>query len=63
MAANQPCAGLLSSLAGVVPSARAISGRAGMAVMTSGFTLLRIHAYYQEIVKGMIIVAAFIVDQ
>jgi inositol transport system permease protein len=92
-------AGLLSGLAGVVLSARAISGQAGMGVayeldaiaatviggtsltggvgritgtvigtiilgvMTSGFTFLRIDAYYQEIVKGVIIVAAVIVDQ
>ncbi len=92
-------AGLLSGLAGIVTSARAISGQAGMGVMyeldaiaaaviggtslaggvgrmtgtvigtiilgvvTSGFTFLRIDAYYQEIVKGMIIVAAVIADQ
>jgi inositol transport system permease protein len=92
-------AGLLSGLAGVVTSARAISGQAGMGVMyeldaiaaaviggtslsggigritgtvigtiilgvvTSGFTFLRIDAYYQEIVKGAIIVAAVIADQ
>jgi inositol transport system permease protein len=92
-------AGLLSGLAGVVTSARAISGQAGMGVMyeldaiaaaviggtsltggigritgtvigtvilgvmTSGFTFLRIDAYYQEIVKGIIIVAAVIADQ
>jgi inositol transport system permease protein len=92
-------AGLLSGLAGVVLSARAISGQAGMGVayeldaiaaaviggtslaggvgritgtvigtiilgvMTSGFTFLRIDAYYQEIVKGAIIVAAVIIDQ
>jgi inositol transport system permease protein len=92
-------AGLLSGLAGVVTSARAISGQAGMGVMyeldaiaaaviggtsltggigritgtvigtvilgvmTSGFTFLRIDAYYQEIVKGVIIVAAVIADQ
>lgn len=92
-------AGLLSGLAGIVTSARAISGQAGMGmmyeldaiaasviggvslaggmgritgtvigtvilgVMTSGFTFLRIDAYYQEIVKGMIIVAAVVVDQ
>lgn len=31
-------------------------------VMTSGFTFLRVDAYYQEIVKGVIIVAAVIVD-
>jgi inositol transport system permease protein len=92
-------AGLLSGLAGVVASARAISGQSGMGVayeldaiaasviggtslsggvgritgtvigtiilgvVTSGFTFLRIDAYYQEIVKGMIIVAAVIADQ
>jgi inositol transport system permease protein len=92
-------AGVLSGLAGVVTSARAISGQAGMGVMyeldaiaaaviggtslaggvgritgtvigtvilgvmTSGFTFLRIDAYYQEIVKGMIIVAAVVADQ
>ncbi|MGF6160678.1 ribose/xylose/arabinose/galactoside ABC-type transport system permease subunit [Ensifer sp. KUDG1] len=31
-------------------------------VMTSGFTFLRVDAYYQEIVKGLIIVAAVVVD-
>jgi ribose/xylose/arabinose/galactoside ABC-type transport system permease subunit len=34
-----------------------------LGVMTSGFTFLRIDAYYQEIVKGVIIVAAVIIDQ
>src|SRR5437016_6332010 len=92
-------AGTLSGLAGIVTSARAVSGQAGMGVMyeldaiaaaviggaslsggigritgtvigtlilgvvTSGFTFLRIDAYYQEIVKGAIIVAAVIADQ
>lgn len=92
-------AGVLSGLAGIVTSARAITGQAGMGmayeldaiaasviggvslaggvgritgtvigvlilgVMTSGFTFLRIDAYYQEIVKGMIIVAAVVADQ
>jgi inositol transport system permease protein len=92
-------AGILSGLAGVVTSARAVSGQAGMGMMyeldaiaaaviggaslsggvgrisgtvigtlilgvvTSGFTFLRIDAYYQEIVKGGIIVAAVIADQ
>ena len=92
-------AGLLSGLAGIVTSARAITGQAGMGmgyeldaiagaviggtslnggagritgtvigviilgVMTSGFTFLRIDAYYQEIVKGIIIVAAVVADQ
>jgi ribose/xylose/arabinose/galactoside ABC-type transport system permease subunit len=31
--------------------------------VTSGFTFLRIDAYYQEIVKGGIIVAAVVIDQ
>jgi inositol transport system permease protein len=92
-------AGTLSGLAGIVTSARAESGQAGMGMMyeldaiaaaviggsslsggigritgtvigtlilgvvTSGFTFLRIDAYYQEIVKGGIIVAAVIADQ
>lgn len=92
-------AGTLAGLAGIVTSARAVSGQAGMGVsyeldaiaaaviggtslaggvgritgtvigviilgvMTSGFTFLRIDAYYQEIVKGVIIVAAVIADQ
>jgi inositol transport system permease protein len=92
-------AGTLSGLAGVVQSARAITGQAGMGVMaeldaiaasviggtslaggvgritgtvigtiilgvmTSGFTFLRVDAYYQEIIKGGIIVAAVIADQ
>jgi ribose/xylose/arabinose/galactoside ABC-type transport system permease subunit len=33
-----------------------------LGVMTSGFTFLRVDAYYQEIVKGIIIVAAVVVD-
>jgi inositol transport system permease protein len=92
-------AGILSGLAGIVTSARAESGQAGMGMMyeldaiaaaviggaslsggigritgtvigtlilgvvTSGFTFLRIDAYYQEIVKGGIIVVAVIADQ
>src|SRR2546421_6646485 len=34
-----------------------------LGVVTSGFTFLRIDAYYQEIVKGAIIVAAGIAHQ
>jgi inositol transport system permease protein len=34
-----------------------------LGVVTSGFTFLRIDAYYQEIVKGGIIVAAVVADQ
>jgi len=30
--------------------------------MTSGFTFLRVDAYYQEIVKGLIIVTAVVID-
>ena len=92
-------AGVLSGLAGIVTSARAVSGQAGMGMMyeldaiaaaviggaslsggvgritgtvigtlilgvvTSGFTFLRIDAYYQEIVKGGIIIAAVVADQ
>ena len=33
-----------------------------LGLMTSGFTFLRIDAYYQEIVKGVIIVAAVVAD-
>jgi inositol transport system permease protein len=33
-----------------------------LGVVTSGFTFLRIDAYYQEIVKGAIIVAAVVAD-
>jgi len=92
-------AGLLAGLAGVVTSARSVTGQPGMGtgyeldaiaaaviggvslaggigritgtvigvlilgVMTSGFTFIRIDAYYQEIVKGIIIVGAVIADQ
>lgn len=34
-----------------------------LGVMMSGFTFLRIDAYYQDIIKGAIIVAAVVVDQ
>jgi inositol transport system permease protein len=34
-----------------------------LGVLTSGFTFLKVGAYYQEIIKGLIIVAAVIVDQ
>jgi inositol transport system permease protein len=34
-----------------------------LGVMTSGFTFLRIDAYYQEIIKGMVIVGAVVADQ
>ena len=39
-----------------------VIGTVILGVMTSGFTFLRIDAYYQEIVKGLIIVVAVVVD-
>jgi inositol transport system permease protein len=33
-----------------------------LGVMTSGFTFLRVDAYYQEVIKGIIIVAAVVAD-
>jgi inositol transport system permease protein len=32
-------------------------------VVLSGFTFLKIDAYYQDIIKGVIIVVAVIIDQ
>ena len=60
--------------AGAVIGGTSLNGGAGritgtvigviiLGVMTSGFTFLRIDAYYQEIVKGVIIVAAVVADQ
>ncbi|NWA24261.1 ABC transporter permease [Pseudomonas gingeri] len=92
-------AGLLSGLAGVVASARAATGQAGMGmsyeldaiaaaviggtslaggvgritgtvigalilgVMASGFTFVGVDAYIQDIIKGLIIVIAVVIDQ
>jgi inositol transport system permease protein len=92
-------AGLLSGLGGVITSARAASGQAGMGmsyeldaiaasviggislsggvgkisgavigtlilgVMMSGFTFLGVDSYIQNIIKGVIIVAAVLADQ
>jgi inositol transport system permease protein len=39
-----------------------VIGTVILGTMTSGFTFLRVDAYYQEIVKGAIIVAAVVVD-
>ena len=39
-----------------------VIGTVILGVMNSGFTFLRIDAYYQEIVKGLIIVAAVVAD-
>ncbi len=52
-----------TSLAGGVGRiAGTVIGVVILGVMTSGFTFLRIDAYYQEIVKGVIIVAAVVAD-
>jgi len=92
-------AGLLSGLGGVMTSARAASGQAGMGmsyeldaiaaaviggtslsggigritgtvigtvilgVMTSGFTFIGFDAYIQDIVKGVVIVLAVVIDR
>ena len=92
-------AGLLAGLAGVVASARAATGQAGMGmsyeldaiaaaviggtslaggvgritgtvigalilgVMASGFTFVGVDAYIQDIIKGLIIVIAVVIDQ
>ena len=92
-------AGLLAGLAGVVASARAATGQAGMGmsyeldaiaaaviggtslvggvgriggtvigalilgVMASGFTFVGVDAYVQDIIKGLIIVIAVVIDQ
>ncbi|MBY5489863.1 ABC transporter, partial [Rhizobium leguminosarum bv. viciae USDA 2370] len=34
-----------------------------LGVITSGFTFLKIGSYYQEIIKGAIIVLAVVIDQ
>ena len=63
----------LDAIAAAVIGGTSLAGGAGritgtvigtiiLGVMTSGFTFLKVGAYYQEIVKGMIIVAAVIVD-
>jgi len=64
----------LDAIAAAVIGGASLSGGVGritgtvigtliLGVVTSGFTFLRIDAYYQEIVKGMIIIAAVIADQ
>ncbi|MDQ0456465.1 ABC transporter permease [Rhizobium paknamense] len=63
----------LDAIAAAVIGGTSLTGGAGritgtvigtiiLGVMTSGFTFLRVDAYYQEIVKGVIIVAAVVVD-
>jgi len=65
---------LLDAIAAAVIGGASLSGGVGritgtvigtliLGVVTSGFTFLRIDAYYQEIVKGAIIVVAVIADQ
>lgn len=77
VASGQPGMGVmyeLDAIAAVVIGGTSLTGGVGritgtvigvviLGVVTSGFTFLRIDAYYQEIVKGMIIVAAVITDQ
>ncbi|MBN3807642.1 ABC transporter permease [Paraburkholderia sp. Ac-20347] len=64
----------LDAIAAVVIGGTSLTGGLGritgtvigvliLGVMTSGFTFIRIDAYYQEMVKGAIIVAAVVVDQ
>ena len=64
----------LDAIAAVVIGGTSLTGGVGritgtvigvliLGVMTSGFTFIRIDAYYQEMVKGAIIVAAVIADQ
>src|SRR5579863_5882126 len=63
----------LDAIAAAVIGGTSLSGGVGritgtvigtliLGVVTSGFTFLRIDAYYQEIVKGGIIVAAVVID-
>jgi inositol transport system permease protein len=64
----------LDAIAAVVIGGTSLSGGIGrvtgtvigvliLGVMTSGFTFIRLDAYYQEMVKGVIIVAAVVADQ
>jgi ribose transport system permease protein len=63
----------LDAIAGAVIGGTSLAGGVGritgtvigtiiLGVVTSGFTFLRVGAYYQEIVKGVIIVAAVAID-
>lgn len=76
-ASGQPGMGVayeLDAIAAAVIGGTSLSGGVGritgtvigtiiLGVLTSGFTFLKVGAYYQEIIKGIIIVAAVIVDQ
>jgi inositol transport system permease protein len=55
--------GGVSLAGGVGRMSGAVIGTLILGVVTSGFTFLRIDAFYQDIVKGVIIVAAVTVDR
>ena len=44
-------------------SAETVLGAMIFSVIISGFTSIRLDAYYQEMVKGVIIVGAVVLDQ
>jgi inositol transport system permease protein len=53
-----------ASLAGGVGRiAGTVMGTVILGVLTSGFTFLRVDAYYQEIITGVVIVGAVVADQ
>jgi ribose transport system permease protein len=76
-ASGQPGMGVayeLDAIAAAVIGGTSLSGGVGritgtvigtiiLGVLTSGFTFLKVGAYYQEIIKGIIIVSAVIIDQ
>jgi ribose/xylose/arabinose/galactoside ABC-type transport system permease subunit len=76
-ASAQPTMGVayeLDAIAAAVIGGTSLAGGVGritgtvigtiiLGVITSGFTFLKVGSYYQEIIKGMIIVAAVIIDQ
>ena len=64
----------LDAIAATVIGGTSLAGGAGritgtvigvliLGIVTSGFTFLRVDAYYQQIVKGVIIVLAVVIDQ
>lgn len=58
----RPLSAALRSCGGAGRITGTVIGTIILGVMTSGFTFLRVDAYYQEIVKGLIIVAAVVAD-